>query len=265
MKKVSIIIPAYNEEKYIGQTIEAVQKIDYPDFEIIVVDNNSKDKTSEVARRYPGVKVLFEPNKGTQWTRECGRKAATGEIIGNVDADCIPHKDWLKVGVKYFDDPEVVTVTGPYNYYDSSPLFRWITLVFQRFIYKMTNFFCRLTGKGGVLVGGNCLLRHDTLKKIGGYNTAILFYGDDTDTVKRMTKYGKAIFSNELIIDSSARRFKNDGIMHVLWNYFYYFIKTIILPREEHIKNKIIQADIDEKTRMATETIPVTSLNEPEA
>jgi glycosyltransferase involved in cell wall biosynthesis len=228
MKKVSIIIPAHNEEKYIGKTIEAVQKIDYPDFEIIVVDNNSTDRTTEIAKSYPGVKVLFEPNKGTQWTRERGRKEATGEIIGNLDADCIPHKDWLKVGVKYFDDPRVVTVTGPYNYHDASPSFRFITLHFQRFIYKLTNFVLHMTGQGGVLVGGNCLLRHETLKKIGGYDTSITFYGDDTDTVKRMTKYGKAVFSNDMIIDSSARRFKNLGITRVLWNYFYYFLKMTL-------------------------------------
>lgn len=224
--KVSIIIPAYNEEKYIGKTIEAALKMDYPDFEIIVVDNNSTDRTTEIAKAYP-VKVLFEPNKGTQWTRECGRKAATGEIIGNIDADCIPHVDWIKVGVKYFEDPSVVTVTGPYDYYDASPVFRWITLNFQRFIYKLTNFVCTITGKGGILTGGNCLLRHETLRKIGGYNTSILFYGDDTDTVKRMTEYGRAVFANDLIIASSARRFKNDGILHVLWKYFYFFVKTI--------------------------------------
>jgi glycosyltransferase involved in cell wall biosynthesis len=243
--KVSLIIPAYNEEKYIAATLEAVKKIDYPDFEIIVVDNNSVDRTSEIARSFPGVTVLFEPNKGTQWTRERGRKAATGEIIGNLDADCLPNPDWLKIGLKYFEDPEVVTVTGPYDYYDASPIFRFVTLHFQRFIYRLTNFICHLSGKGGVLVGGNCLLRHSTLKKIGGYNTSILFYGDDTDTVKRMTKYGKAVFSNDLTVASSVRRFKNDGIIHVLWNYFYYFLKTTVSNPEKKIREEIIEADIE--------------------
>ena len=92
--KVSVIIPAYNEEKSLGQTLDAVMVSDYHDFEIIVSDNGSVDKTSEIARS-KGVKVVSEKRKGTLWAREAGRKAATGEILVFLDADCLPEKTWL--------------------------------------------------------------------------------------------------------------------------------------------------------------------------
>ena len=101
--KVSIVIPAHNEESCIEETLRCVLRQNYPDFEVIVVDNNSQDRTAELARGM-GVKVVHEKNKGTQWARECGRLASTGEIIANLDADCLPETDWLQRGVKHFSN-----------------------------------------------------------------------------------------------------------------------------------------------------------------
>jgi glycosyltransferase involved in cell wall biosynthesis len=67
MMKISIVIPAHNEELSIEATLKAAQSQDYPDFEIILVDNNCTDKTAEIATKM-GVKVVSEKNKGTQWS-----------------------------------------------------------------------------------------------------------------------------------------------------------------------------------------------------
>ena len=131
--KISVIIPAHNEEKYLRQTLEAILAQDYPDFEVIVIDNASTDRTAEIARSFPGVKLVSESRKGTMWACERGRQEATGEIIVRMDADCLPEKDWLVKGVALFADSKVSGSSGPYNYYDADSFFRNFSLYFQVF------------------------------------------------------------------------------------------------------------------------------------
>jgi glycosyltransferase involved in cell wall biosynthesis len=224
--KVSIIIPAYNEESCIKESLQSILKQNYSDFEVIVVDNNSTDKTSEIAKSM-GVKVLFEKRKGTQWARECGRSVATGEIIANLDADCLPDPDWLERGVKHFSNKKVVAVGGPYDYYDARWSFRIFSMLFQKYIYRLFNFLMQKLHSGAVLIGGNVFLRSETLVKVGGYNTSILFYGDDTDTAKRMSKEGTVIFDTKMIVKTSARRLKSQGFFKISVIYIYHFFKTL--------------------------------------
>jgi glycosyltransferase involved in cell wall biosynthesis len=226
--KVSIIIPAHNEEASIENTLKAVFKQDYPDFEIIVVNNNSSDRTSEIAEGM-GVKVLLETRKGTQWARECGRKEATGEIIANLDADCLPDPKWITNGVEHFSSKKVVAVTGPYDYYDGTTFFRKASLLIQRNIYPFFNSLLQMIGRSAVVIGGNVFLRSDTLSKVGGYNTSITFYGDDTDTAKRMIKRGKVAFDKDLIVKTSARRFKQEGTLKIFVIYLYHFFKGVFV------------------------------------
>ena len=224
--KISIVIPAHNEEAVIEATIQSALNQNYPDFEIIVVDNNSTDKTTEIAQKY-NLKLLFEKRKGTGWARECGRKEATGEIIVGLDADCLPEPDWLLKGSKWFTSEKVSAVTGPYDYFDSSKFYRWLSLLVQRHIYYWTNVILHKTKKGGIVLGGNVFLRAKMLEEAGGYNTEILFYGDDTDTAKRMAQKGSVIFDRNLTMKTSSRRLKKEGVIKISIVYFYHFFKTI--------------------------------------
>lgn len=222
--RASVVIPAYNESAYLRRTLEAVLAMDYPDFEVIVVDNASSDGTADIARSFPGVKVLREERKGTHWARECGRRAATGEIIAGVDADCMPARDWLTVGTSFFSSPDVVSVSGPYDYYDGG-VFRYVSRWFQEATHWLMNDILVYFGKGGVLIAGNCLIRAEALEKIGGYDTSFVFWGDDTDTVKRLSKLGRPVFSNKVIMKSSSRRFKRDGVFKAWWGYLVAFLR----------------------------------------
>lgn len=224
--KISIVIPAYNEELSIEATVSSALNQNYPNFEVIVIDNNSSDRTAELAQR-AGAKVVSESKKGVQWARECGRKEATGDIIANLDADCLPERDWLEKGSKHFSNPKVVAVSGPYNYYDSTLFFRKFSLFFQKNIYSLFNFVMQKIHKGAVSIGGNVFLRADVLDKIGGYNTNIVFYGDDTDTAKRMSTQGKVVFDRKLIVSTSARRLKEEGSLKISIIYIYHFFRII--------------------------------------
>lgn len=232
--KVSIIIPAHNEEDSLPETLTHVLALEHGDFEVIVVDNASTDRTSEIAREFP-VLVVHEKTKGLLHARECGRRHAKGEIIANIDADCLPEPDWLTKGIHYFSDPHVVSVSGPYDYYDSKPWFRTLSSFVQTHGFSALSRFLTRIGKQGVMIGGNNLIRARVLELVGGYNTQILFYGEDTDTAKRVSKEGKIVFDRHFVMKSSGRRFKHHGVVSIFFLYVYHFLKVSFFSKPKNI------------------------------
>ncbi len=224
--KISVIIPALNEEKNIGKAIDAILSSDYPNFEVIVSDNGSTDKTSDIARA-KGVKVVREERKGTMWACEAGRKVAHGDIIVRLDADCLPETDWLSRGAKHFMDKKVVVVSGPYDYFDGPAGFRYFALGLEKYVYSPVNVILSMLSIGGITLGGNTFIRASALSSIGGFNTAITFYGDDTDLPKRLSSKGKIIFDGSLVLKTSARRFKTEGTIKIGARYIFHFFRIL--------------------------------------
>ena len=111
---LSIIVPAYNEEKCIERTIESLLEADYPKKEIIIVDDGSTDRTYEIAGRYfeRGVKVLSRSHGGKWAALNYGIFFSKGEIIVTVDADSLIGKHSLTHLIRRFDDPRVKAVCG---------------------------------------------------------------------------------------------------------------------------------------------------------
>ena len=107
---VSIIVPAYNERKHIGDTIENLKKIDYKKKEIIIVNDGSTDKTAEIAKK-SGVRVVSVKKGGKARALNYAIQIARGEIIATVDADSYPEKDILLKSVPFFQNKKVVAVT----------------------------------------------------------------------------------------------------------------------------------------------------------
>ncbi|MDE1975549.1 MAG: glycosyltransferase family 2 protein [Patescibacteria group bacterium] len=239
--KISVVIPAHNEEKSLPVSLPTVIAQDYPDFEIIVVDNASDDGTSDVVRKFMAdnpntqIKLIMESRKGLLWAREAGRRAASGDIIANMDADCLPSPDWLSKGVKYFADPKIVAVSGPYDYYDGGFVFRYISLCTQMSIYWLTSRIIQLpfVKTGAVMIGGNNMIRAEALHKAGGYNTARTFYGEDTDTAMRIAPFGRILFMNRLQMKTSARRFRHEGIVKLQLKYLKHFFKLIFSLKQD--------------------------------
>lgn len=229
--KVSIIIPAHNEEKSIARTLQAVLALDYPDFEVIVVDNASSDTTADIIKNFSTIKLVTETKKGTQYAREAGRKGATGEFIAFIDADCIPDPQWLNNGMRLLTTKKAVAVSGPYNYYDASFIFKILSNILQQVIYVSVNNILYFFGLGGIVIGGNVIVSSHALHDLGGLNTAISFYGDDTDLAKKLSKQGRVIFSQHFVIKSSARRFKRSGSLKVFYLYFMNFMWVICFDK----------------------------------
>jgi len=225
--KVSVIIPAFNEEKYICRTLAAVIVQDYPDFEVIVVNNASTDRTesqvnlflSKFRASQPNIIFCSEPRQGTNYARECGRRIASGEIIAQLDADCLPGKRWISAGVKQLHEPGVVAVTGPYDYFDGNLLMRAFTWLSQCLVYPAVNTMVQLAQRGGIIIGGNTFVKASVLRDCGGYNTAFTFYGDDVDIASRVSVRGWINYSGRLSLRSSSRRYKAIGFFSVMKKY----------------------------------------------
>jgi len=112
---VTVIVPAYNEEKAIGKTVEALHRLSYANKEIIIVDDGSTDRTLEVARSYTKgdfVRVVTKSNGGKWDALNTGIKAAKGEFIVCIDADTLLDQNAIQHLIKHFRDPKIAAVAG---------------------------------------------------------------------------------------------------------------------------------------------------------
>lgn len=224
--KLSIVIPAYNEEKYLPLCLESVlaelKKTPHAqDVEVIVVNNASSDNTGQVAASFAGVKVVNESRKGLVAARSAGYLASAGELIANIDADTKLPAGWIdKVFAEFARDEKLVALSGPYVYYDASKFDRMLVVLWYR-LGEVTHFINQyLLKKGAMLQGGNFIVRRTALEQIGGFDTSIEFWGEDTDIARRISKVGKVKFTFQLPMYTSARRFSAEGILVAGWKYF---------------------------------------------
>lgn len=215
--KISFAIPAHNEEKLIAQCIESIQKEIArcsAEAEIVVVNNNSTDNTKEVATQFANIKVVDETNKGLVFARQCGMDHSDGELIANIDADMIVPTGWLSTIIREFENnPHLVALSGPHVHYDLNILERAFVRVFYYIGYITYILNSRIFKVSGMLQGGNFIVRRDAMEKIGGYDTSITFYGEDTDIAKRIFKVGKVKWTFGLPIYTTGRRIKEEGII----------------------------------------------------
>ncbi len=109
--KVTVVVAAYNSERSIGRSIETILALDYPEYDVIVVDNNSTDKTPDIIKKYP-VTYLLETKAGWPAARNAGIAYSKEEFVANIDADCFPTRDWLKNLMSGFKDEKIGSVVG---------------------------------------------------------------------------------------------------------------------------------------------------------
>lgn len=117
---VSIIIPAYNEECHLIDCLDTIKAQSVMPDEVIVVDNNSTDRTVAIAQKYSFVKVVKENQQGIVWARNAGFNAAKGDIIGRIDADTHLPTNWVEYVKNFYAEPHNATsaVTGGAYFYN---------------------------------------------------------------------------------------------------------------------------------------------------
>lgn len=112
--RASVVVCTRNRSASIKDTLEAISKLNFSDFETLVVDNSAdleKEKTEQVAKQF-GAKYIYETRRGLNVARNTGVSNATGEIIAFTDDDCLPEKDWLRTTTPNFSDPKIWACTA---------------------------------------------------------------------------------------------------------------------------------------------------------
>jgi glycosyltransferase involved in cell wall biosynthesis len=123
MKKalpLSLIIPAYNEEQHLKACLDSVAAQTVLPDEVIVVDNNSTDRTRQIAESYSFVRVVSEKQQGIVFARNAGFNAAKHPLLGRIDSDSILPQDWMEQVLAFYDshDPQSVCLTGGGKHYN---------------------------------------------------------------------------------------------------------------------------------------------------
>lgn len=227
--KFSVVIPAFNEAASITNSIRALksQNVKRNDFEIIVVDNNSKDETFNVAVRAGADKVVKETIQGTNAARQRGYKESQGEIIAFLDADSEPPRDWLEKIKKNLSREGVAAVSGPFDYQFTNLKKILERIYIRKFFPKapaILKFIFRK--KAGVIIGGNFAVWRKNIEKIGGL-PQLAFWGDDAAIAMLISrKAGKVVFDPNLTVKSSPRRFEKGGFFRLSWRYIMAYLRA---------------------------------------
>lgn len=202
--KVSVIIPAYNEEKFIKKCLTSVINQTVPADEIIVVNNNSTDKTKAIAKKF-GVRVVVEKKQGMTPARNRGFNSAKYEIIARCDADAVVPKDWIKLIKNNFEKGDIDALSGPTFFNDSEIL--TLSTIPADLAWKAF----RLISKGRkYLFGPNMSLTKNIWERVKDIvNLDDKNVHEDIDLSLKIAKVGGKIgYDPNLIVGISARRLK---------------------------------------------------------
>jgi len=196
---VSVLIPAYNEEAVILDTVRSVLASKYPRLEVLVIDDGSIDHTAELVRenfgRDPRVRLLLQPNRGKPTALNHGLAEETGEIVVSIDADTIVDSDAIPLLVRHFADPAVGAVAGNVKVMNRNRwLTRWQALEYitsqnlEKRAFDLLNCIPVVPGAAGAW-------RADVLKSHGGFSGDTI--AEDTDLTLTIRREGWKILYDE--------------------------------------------------------------------
>jgi glycogen synthase len=203
MKSVSVIINTFNRCESLARTLRSLEWLDYPNFEVIVVNGPSNDGTDELLDRL-GARITRGscPNRNLSQSRNIGIRLASSEIVAFIDDDAYPDPSWLDRLVEAFDWEEVAAAGGPTIGHTGFWYQAWHSRA-DRFGNFWTDFppcanpTLLLARPGSqeyiYTIGTNCAFRRDALVEIGGFDEEFEYYLDETDLCCRLTDAGYVV------------------------------------------------------------------------
>ena len=214
---VSIVVPAFNEEKYIRRCLDALARQYHPHFEVetIVVDGNSTDHTREIAQEY-GMPVLVQKHRGIAQARQMGFEAARGEIVASTDADSAPPREWLARLVAELQGAQVVGVYGPIRLYDGKGYEDFVSHYLAG-----TYLWANAAIKRPAFSGQNFAVRREAWARVGGFDTDWVS-AEDVNLSLKLRCIGEVKFCWDIQVATSARRAREGYgpvLKHTLSNY----------------------------------------------
>jgi glycosyltransferase involved in cell wall biosynthesis len=200
---VSVIVCSYNGARTLAACLDSLGKLNYPDYEVILVDDGSTDDTAYIAAQFPRVRYIYQTNHGLSHARNTGAAAATGEVLAYTDSDCMVDVDWLYYLIGTLVSGDYAGVGGPNV---TPPAQNWIQA-------------CVAAAPGGpshVLLtdtiaehipGCNMAFYRWTFETVGGFDAEYHKAGDDVDFCWRVQQAGWVIAFSPTAIVWHYRRF----------------------------------------------------------
>jgi glycosyltransferase involved in cell wall biosynthesis len=229
----TVIVCAHNEERSLPACLHSVLAQSRPPDELLVINNASTDATRAVADEIPTVRVVDEPRKGLVVARETGRRAARGDVLVYLDADCRAPVMWLaRVEQHFASDASLIALSGPYRYYDWDWWGRVLVRAYDFTLAPATQFLVKYVLRiGTIFYGGNFAVRRSALDEIGGFDTSIEFHGEDTNVGRRLFALGKVSLKYDCYLYTSARRYLAMGKRAVFRLYVRNFTSELLHRR----------------------------------
>ncbi len=232
--KISVVIPAYNEENTIARVLRSLVEQNFPHekFEIILVDNNCTDNTVKIAQTFGDIIVVKESQPGVGAARFTGWALARGELIASTDADCELPKHWLKKIAHDFEShADTVAISSGYLFYDRPFYVNWIVRIFERSLVALSWF---LAGGVMAMTANNMAVRRSAYLQTTGLDRTLQF-GEDLNLAKKLHQFGSIrwVFHNRM--RTSARRYQDMDLSVV--PYFLNFLS--MSARDKTIRNRL--------------------------
>ena len=207
--RVSIIVPAYNEEVTIATSIKSLVKQTYKNLEIIIMDDGSKDNTYKIAKKFEGIfegkkiKVLTKKNGGKSRALNYAIERSSGELVMCVDADSKLERDAVELMVRYFKDPEISAVAGSVfvsNRVNTLTKLQALEYIEGLNMVRNAQAFLKLVN---IIPGPIGMFRKSAIQEVGGY--AHDTFAEDCDlTLKLIEKEHKIDFEPDAIAHTEA-------------------------------------------------------------
>jgi glycosyltransferase involved in cell wall biosynthesis len=190
--RVSVVVCSYNGGGTLEGCLESLSKLNYPDYEVILVDDGSSDATRQIAQRFPHVRYHHQRNHGLSVARNVGMDLATGEIIAYTDSDCFADEDWLYFLVSKLLETGASAVGGP-NLLPShdGPVAACVSASPGTPAHVLIN-----DQTAEHIPGCNMAFWADRLRAIGGFDPIYTKAGDDVDVCWRLQEHGEKIVFN---------------------------------------------------------------------
>lgn len=193
--EVSVVVVAYNEQACIKKCIKGILSQSTGDFELLVVDDCSMDKTAQCVTGIRDKRIQYirvNENRGIAKARNTGIKHAKGEYIFFTDADCVPDRHWIEEGLRMFKERNSIGVKGRTFYATSK------TTISDRITEDL---------KGRYFSTNNIAYKKNILNKIGGFDEKFKFAFEDEDIGRRAEKCGAVVFSKDMIVIHQRKKY----------------------------------------------------------
>ncbi len=230
---ISIIIPTLNEEHYLPRLLNSIKKQNFSDYEIIVSDAGSSDKTLIIAQQFQVKTVVDSTIKHPSAQRNTGAKIAKGDVILFFDADSELPDNFLASAYQEFLDKQL-KVAGFYIKFNPNK-------IRYRFYSVISNLICSLKqySRNPAAIGAGLMVSRDIHEKIKGFDLDIVL-AEDYDYCARATAFGKFRMIKKIRLLYSARRLEKEGFCQAGWKWFKMGLFTLTNRR---IRKQIVKYD----------------------